>query len=662
MIPQAFIQDLLAKIDIVDIVGRTVKLKKAGANLQGLCPFHNEKSPSFTVSPTKQFYHCFGCGAHGTAVGFLMEHHGLSYVDAIQELAAGLGLTVPHEGGDRQRQASSQVAPSLLQVVQTAADYYKQRLRETPRAIQYLKSRELTGATAARFGIGYAPGGWRNLESAAADYADEAMVTAGLVISGDDGKRYDRFRDRIMFPIRNTRGQVIGFGGRILDQGEPKYLNSPEGPLFSKGRELYGLFESREAIRARDRVLVVEGYMDVVMLHQHGVEYAVATLGTATTAAHLVKLLRQADRVVFAFDGDSAGQRAAWRALENALPTLSDTKRLDFLFLPPAHDPDSFIREHGLEAFEELVSQALPLSAYLVRELCRRADIATPEGRARIQAELKPLVKAMPDVALRTQIVLEVAGKAGVEAGELLRYLGLRVASPSPAAPAGRGGWHGAGGGGRAERGHAGGFDRRPPGGFDRAAERGAGERSGGFAGRDGFRSGGGFAARRGQGGFGGAGAGPARGQGPASLRSRAAAPPTLEAQIKLLLAYHPPLARHDLDSGHLPAGLLAWRERIAALPAGSNFAVLLEGLKIESPEEAESLAATDLRNPGLMGDLSLEQAQQEYDDALARLRLLNIRAEIDELVREGVETPAQRTRYTELMAAARGLSVEEKS
>jgi DNA primase len=352
MIPQAFIQDLLARIDIVDIVGRTVKLKKAGANLQGLCPFHNEKSPSFTVSPTKQFYHCFGCGAHGTAVGFLMEHHGLSYVDAIQELASGLGLAVPQEAGDRQRQSATQVAPSLLQVLETAADFYKQRLRETPRAIEYLKSRELTGATAARFGIGYAPSGWRSLESAVADYADESMVSAGLVIKGEDGKRYDRFRDRIMFPIRNTRGQVIGFGGRVLDQGEPKYLNSPEGPLFSKGRELYGLFESREAIRSRDLVLVVEGYMDVVMLHQHGVQYAVATLGTATTPAHLAKLLRQAARVVFAFDGDSAGQRAAWRALENALPMLSDTKRLDFLFLPPSHDPDSFFREHGLAQFE----------------------------------------------------------------------------------------------------------------------------------------------------------------------------------------------------------------------------------------------------------------------------------------------------------------------
>ena len=634
MIPQAFIQDLLARVDIVDIVGRTVKLKKAGANLQGLCPFHNEKSPSFTVSPTKQFYHCFGCGAHGTAVGFLMEHHGLSYVDAIHDLASGLGLAVPREAGDRQAQAANQVAPSLLQVLETAAGYYKQRLRETPRAIEYLKARELTGATAARFGIGYAPAGWRSLESAVADYADESMVSAGLVISGDDGKRYDRFRERIMFPIRNSRGQVIGFGGRVLDQGEPKYLNSPEGPLFSKGRELYGLFESREAIRSRDLVLVVEGYMDVVMLHQHGVDYAVATLGTATTAAHLTKLLRQAARIVFAFDGDGAGQRAAWRALENALPMLSDTKRLDFLFLPPSHDPDSFIRERGLAEFELLVERALPLSAFLLKELCRRVDLATPEGRARLQAELKPLIKAMPDIALRGQIVLEVAAKAGVEVNELLRYLGLRVSAPAPVASTTRQ--------------------------WSREDSRGSAD---GFAARGVSGAASGFAARRGQGGFGGRGSSPAPwSRGPAALRSRAMAPPTLEAQIKLLLAYHPPLARQDFAPDFLPEDLVQWHHRIAALPAGSNFAVLLEGLKIESPQEAANLAATDLRNPGLMGDLTLEQAQQEYDDALGRLKLSNIRAEIDLLARQGLENEAQRTRYSQLMAATRSLSAVSDS
>ena len=618
MIPQAFIQDLLARIDIVDIVGRAVKLKKAGANLQGLCPFHNEKSPSFTVSPVKQFYHCFGCGAHGTAVGFLMEHHGLSYVDAIHELAAGLGLTVPQEAGDRQRQEAAQVAPGLLQLLETATAYYKQRLRETPRAIEYLKARQLTGAIAARFSLGYAPAGWRSLESAVADYADESMVRAGLVVSGEDGKRYDRFRDRIMFPIRNTRGQVIGFGGRVLDQGEPKYLNSPEGPLFSKGGELYGLFEAREAIRSRDRVLVVEGYMDVVMLHQHGVDYAVATLGTATTSAHLTKLMRQAAQIVFAFDGDAAGQRAAWRALENALPMLSDTKRLDFLFLPASHDPDSYVREHGLAGFEALVEEAMPLSAFLVGELCRRVDLATPEGRARLQADLKPLIRAMPDIALRGQIVLEVASRAVVDVNELLRYVGLRVAPPARPESSWRSG----------QRGGADGFPRGGHGQTDRFEAR-----AGGVARQAPWP------------------------RGPAALRSRASSPLTLQAQLKLLLAYHPSLAMRELPGEFLPDELLRWHGRIAALPAGSNFAVLLEGLKIESPEEAASLAETDRSNPGLVGDLTLEQAQSEYDDAIGRVMLFTIRAEIDSLARSGLESDAQRTRYNELMAATRRLS-----
>lgn len=625
MIPQAFIHDLLARIDIVDIVGQTVRLKKAGANLQGLCPFHNEKSPSFTVSPTKQFYHCFGCGAHGTAVGFLMEHHGLTYVDAIRELASGVGLAVPQEAQDRQREAASRAAPSLLQLMETATDYYRQRLRQTPRAIEYLKSRGLTGVTAARFGIGYAPAGWRNLESAVADYAGEALVSAGLVISGEEGKRYDRFRERIIFPIRNPRGQVIALGGRVLDQAEPKYLNSPEGPLFAKGRELYGLFESREAIRSRGLVLVVEGYMDVVMLHQHGVDYAVATLGTATTAAHLATLLRQAQRIVFAFDGDAAGQRAAWRALENALPLLSDTRRLEFLFLPSAHDPDSFIRDHGVKEFEGLLTQALPLSAFLVTELRRRADLRTPEGRAQVQAELKPLVKAMPDIALRQQIVLEVAAIAGVEVAELLRYLGLRAA----AGPA----QHYA----RRDTGWRRGFDSRQR-GFDSrpgAATPSAGAATPRF----------GVATPR-----------------TSALRSRAVAPPTLQAQVKLLLAYHPSLARQELDPEFLPEELLQWRSRIGALPAGSNFAVLLEGLKIEAPEEAASLAATERGDPGLVADLTLDQAQQEYDDALERLKLLNIRAEIDSLALRGLENEVQRTRYSELMAASRRLSGGQNS
>lgn len=430
MIPQSFIQELLARIDIVDVVGRAVKLKKAGANLQGLCPFHNEKTPSFSVSPTKQFYHCFGCGAHGSAISFMMEHHGLGFVDAVRELADEAGLVVPQEGRPEDARKHRRNT-SLTQWLEQAAAYYRQRLKETPAAVGYLKQRGLTGETARTFGLGYAPAGWRNLDGVLPDYAAAEAEECGLVIAGDEGKRYDRFRERIMFPIRNPRGQVIGFGGRVMGQGEPKYLNSPEGPLFSKRRELYGLYEGREAIRAEQKVLVVEGYMDVVMLHQHGCRYAVATLGTAMTTEHLAKLNRVSDEVIFCFDGDSAGRRAAWRALENALPLLTDTRRLKFLFLPPEHDPDSYVQAHGLAEFDRLMREALPLSSFMMRELMGRVDIDTPEGRAQMQAELKPLVVQMPDIALRTQIVMEMAARLGLQAEDLFAYCGLRVRQPS---------------------------------------------------------------------------------------------------------------------------------------------------------------------------------------------------------------------------------------
>ncbi|OGA35065.1 MAG: DNA primase, partial [Betaproteobacteria bacterium RIFCSPLOWO2_12_61_14] len=369
MIPKSFIQDLLNRLDIVDVVERYVPLKKAGANFVACCPFHSEKSPSFTVSQSKQFYHCFGCGAHGTAIGFVMEHAGFGYVEAIEELARNVGLEVPRErpaAGDAQREYAQKVAPDLYEVMQTATRYYREQLKQSPRAIDYLKQRGLSGEIAAKFGIGYAPDAWQNLAAAFPDYQSDALAETGLVISSDEGKRYDRFRDRIMFPIINVRGQVIGFGGRVLDKGEPKYLNSPETPLFEKGRELYGLFQAQKAIRAAQQVLVVEGYMDVVALAQHGVEYAVATLGTATTPYHVQKLLRLTGHIVFSFDGDKAGQKAAWRALENALPYLQDGKRISFLFLPVEHDPDSFIREFGKDVFEQRVREAMPLSGYLL--------------------------------------------------------------------------------------------------------------------------------------------------------------------------------------------------------------------------------------------------------------------------------------------------------
>ncbi|HEY5994988.1 MAG TPA: DNA primase [Gallionellaceae bacterium] len=419
MIPKNFIQDLLNRLDIVDVIERYVPLKKAGANYVACCPFHNEKSPSFTVSQSKQFYHCFGCGAHGTAIGFVMEHSGMGFVDAVEELARSIGVTVPREAA-APGQALHKAAPDLYELMQTATRYYREQLKKSPRAIQYLKGRGLSGEIAARFGIGYAPDNWQNLEAAVPNYQDKSLVETGLVIANDEGKRYDRFRDRIMFPIINQRGQVIGFGGRVLDRGEPKYLNSPETPLFEKGRELYGLFQAQKAIRNDGLALVVEGYMDVVALAQLGVEYGVATLGTATTPYHIQKLLRMTDRVVFCFDGDAAGRRAAWRALENALPHLQDGKQLRFLFLPPEHDPDSYIREHGKDAFERLLGEeALPLSGYLLRELSSQVDLKTQEGRSALLESARPLLTAITAPSTALLLRKEVAALAGVTQAEL---------------------------------------------------------------------------------------------------------------------------------------------------------------------------------------------------------------------------------------------------
>jgi DNA primase len=420
LIPKSFIQDLLNRLDIVDVVERHVPLKKAGANYVACCPFHNEKSPSFTVSQSKQFYHCFGCGAHGTAIGFVMEHVGLGFVEAVEELARGAGMEVPHErqaAGETYRQ---KVAPDLYEVMQTATRFYREQLKQSPRAIDYLKRRGLSGEIAARFGIGYAPEGWQGLAAAFPDYQSDTLSETGLVIvNEEDHKRYDRFRDRIMFPIVNVRGQVIGFGGRVLDKGEPKYLNSPETPLFEKGRELYGLFQAQKAIRGTQRVLVVEGYMDVVALAQLGVEYAVATLGTATTPYHVQKLLRMVDHIVFSFDGDKAGQKAAWRALENALPHLQDGKRISFLFLPVEHDPDSYIREFGREAFEQRVQEAMPLSAYLLREVGAGLDLRSQEGRSQLLQRARPLLTAIAAPATALLLRKEVAVLAGVSQAEL---------------------------------------------------------------------------------------------------------------------------------------------------------------------------------------------------------------------------------------------------
>lgn len=418
MIPKSFIQDLLNRLDIVDVVERYVPLKKAGANYSACCPFHNEKSPSFTVSQSKQFYHCFGCGAHGTAISFVMEYAGMGFVDAIEELARNIGLDVPHER-NASGEAPQKIAPDLYEVMLVATRYYREQLKASTRAIDYLKQRGLSGEVAARFGIGYSPDGWQNLAAAFANYQDAALTQTGLVISNDDEKRYDRFRDRIMFPIINVRGQCIGFGGRVLDKGEPKYLNSPETSLFEKGHELYGLFQAQKSIRNLQRVLVVEGYMDVVALAQHGVDYAVATLGTATTPYHIQKLLRLSEHIIFSFDGDKAGQKAAWRALENALPFLQDGKRISFLFLPVEHDPDSFIREFGHDIFEQKVQEAMPLSTYLLREISADLDLRTQEGRNQLLQHAKPLLTAIVAPATALLLRKEVAVLAGVSQAEL---------------------------------------------------------------------------------------------------------------------------------------------------------------------------------------------------------------------------------------------------
>ena len=434
MIPNDFIQTLLSRVDIVEVVDRLVPLKKAGANYVACCPFHGEKTPSFTVSPTKQFYHCFGCGAHGTAIGFLMEYAQKSFPDAVEELARDAGLSVPRveRPGDKERREE---AIDLTEHLLVAAKFYRAQLKESKRAIDYLKGRGLTGTIAAHYGIGYAPDAWQSLERAFADYADPALDAAGLVIRGEGNKRYDRFRDRVMFPIHDARGRVVGFGGRVLDRGEPKYLNSPETPVFSKGRELYGLFQARQAIRDSGRVVVVEGYMDVVALAQHGIGYAVATLGTSTTSVHVQKLFRLADSVVFCFDGDNAGRKAAWRALENALPALADGKNAQFLFLPDGEDPDDFVRKRGKAAFEQALKGAVPLSEFLLRELATQHPPSSAEGRAALVAAARPHLSQLEAPVLAALLRRRLAELSGLPESELKALLGQRSAGGSPDAP-----------------------------------------------------------------------------------------------------------------------------------------------------------------------------------------------------------------------------------
>lgn len=414
-IPPAFIDDLLARIDIVDLIGQRIALRKAGKDFQARCPFHDERTPSFTVSPEKQFYHCFGCGAHGTAIGFLMEHDRLSFREAVEDLAGRAGLAIP---GDQGPVRTGPDSDPLYQILEQAARLYRQQLRmhrEAGRAVAYLKGRGLTGEIAARYGLGYAPSGWDFLLSRLGRDATgrQRLIQAGLVTE-QDGRSYDRLRERIVFPIRDRRGRVIGFGGRLLGDGKPKYLNSPETPVFHKGRELYGLYEAQKARRRVERLLVVEGYLDVIALAQFGIDYAVATLGTATTPEHLQLLLRSAPELCFCFDGDRAGREAAWKALQTTLPLATGSQSLRFLFLPEGEDPDTLIRAEGRDGFERRLQSAKPLSELLFDRLASQVDMISPDGRARLVTLANPLIAQVPAGIYRDMLEQRLATLAGI--------------------------------------------------------------------------------------------------------------------------------------------------------------------------------------------------------------------------------------------------------
>ena len=423
LIPQDFIDDLIARADVVEVVGRRVPLKKAGREFKACCPFHDEKTPSFTVSPGKGFYHCFGCGAHGTAIGFLMEFDHMSFVEAIESLASSMGVEVPRSESDKPARRYDE----LFSLMDTVAKHWQSAMKDTPAAVAYLKERGIDGATAKRFGIGYAPDGWSNVldKFGKSAEATERLLATGLIIRKDNGQHYDRFRDRIMFPIRDTRGRTIGFGGRIMGDGEPKYLNSPETVLFHKGRELYGLYEARQALRQIEQLVVVEGYMDVVALARHGIDFAVATLGTATTSEHLNNLFRLTENVHFCFDGDRAGKAAAWRALENALPQIREGRQIRFVFLPDGHDPDSFVNEHGADGFVTALDSGVALSEFLIEELASQVDMQTVDGRARLAELARPLVNKIPAGVYRELLIESLAEAVGLTAPKLEKMIAV---------------------------------------------------------------------------------------------------------------------------------------------------------------------------------------------------------------------------------------------
>lgn len=431
-IPREFIDHLLTRVDIVDVINARVPLKKAGREFTACCPFHNEKTPSFTVSPNKQFYHCFGCGAHGSAVNFLMEYEHLDFVEAIESLATSLGLEVPYEKTNSHKHTSQTISRDLYSLMENASQYFQVQLKSTPTAKQYLAQRGLSNEVIERFQLGFSPDAWNNLQNhLTPNYSVNQLLETGLSIKNDNDKVYDRFRGRIMFPIRNRKGQVIGFGGRIIGDGNPKYLNSPETPLFNKGSELYGFYEARQYTRKLEKLLVVEGYMDVIALAQYGISYSVATLGTATTSEHIKLIFRNVPEVVFCFDGDRAGREAAWRALENALPFLNDGKEIRFLFLPDGEDPDSLVRLQGKEGFEKTLNQAIPLSVYLLDALQKQFNISSLEGKARFLESASQLLKNIPENLIKSQLVTSLGKLTSVD-GNLIRDYKLKRENDTP--------------------------------------------------------------------------------------------------------------------------------------------------------------------------------------------------------------------------------------
>ncbi|GAC1673885.1 MAG: DNA primase [Steroidobacteraceae bacterium] len=438
-IPQPFIDEVVARSDIVEIIGARIPLKKAGREFKACCPFHNEKSPSFWVSPVKQFYHCFGCGAHGTVIGFLMQYEKMEFFDAVADLAQRAALAMPREA----RLAGDSGSADLYTVMARVARFFEQNLADSERARDYVKARGIDGETSGKFALGYAPDSWDALLSRFGPDEEQRreILQLGLVIerdrhgAGRGGGFYDRFRDRLMFPIRDSRGRVMGFGGRIIDQGEPKYLNSPETPLFHKGRELYGLYEARQARADFKRLMIVEGYMDVVRLHQAGITYAVATLGTATTQEHLNKIFRLTSEVVFCFDGDRAGRQAAWRALDNSIPLARDGRELKFMFLPEGHDPDSLVAQEGCAAFENRLNSALPLSEYLIQQLTAEVDLGHVDGRAKLKALAAPLFERMPEGIYREMLAERLAARVGMPAATLKKSFAAGAAKRPPDSP-----------------------------------------------------------------------------------------------------------------------------------------------------------------------------------------------------------------------------------